>query len=115
MAPQTLFCLPLNASISAKRCDPKMAKRLLETSYRELAQNAFFFTGLEKITGRILTDQNQERFFWSFFGRHQSSQRLGPGPSYHKVWSFLGRHQSSQGLGPGYLSISCKILQTKLG
>jgi len=60
-----------------------MAKRLLETSYCELAQNAFFFTGLEKITGRIRTDQNEEQFLWSFLGRHHSSQALGPGLSYH--------------------------------
>jgi len=92
-----------------------MAKSLLETSYCELAQNAFFFTGLKKITGRILTDQNEERFIWSFLGRHQSSQRFGSGPPYRKerlVWSILGRHQSSQGLGPG---LSYHLLQITSG
>ena len=88
-----------------------MAKRLLETSYRELAQNAFFFTGLEKITGRILTDQNQERFLWSFLGRHQSSQRL-PSHKERFLWSFLRRRQTSQGLGPG---LSYHLLRSTSG
>ena len=66
-----------------KPCDAESANKLLENSYRDLGQNAFFFTGLEKISARIQVraDQHEiaERYLWSFSARRDVPQLLGGG------------------------------------
>ncbi len=64
-----------------KPCDAESANKLIENSYRELAQNAFFFTGLEKVSARIRADEIGERYVWSFSACRRDPQLLGVGIS----------------------------------
>lgn len=70
-----------------------MANRLLKTSYRELAQNAFFFTRLEEITARVRTDKDAGQPIWSFLCHRQNSQALSgaSGLSYRLLEITSGR------------------------
>ena len=79
-----------------KPCDAESANKLLENSYRDLAQNAFFFTGLEKISARVRADQYEtaERYIWSFSACRCVPQSLGGhGLSYRllEITSARGR------------------------
>jgi len=79
-----------------KPCDAESANKLLEHSYRELAQNAFFFTGLEKISARIRAERHEtaERHIWSFSASRRVPQLLGgDGLSYRllEITSARGR------------------------
>ena len=67
-----------------KPCDAESAIKLLENSYRDLAQNAFFFTGLERISARIIRkNEIGGRYLWSFSAFRRVPKLLGDGLSYH--------------------------------
>ena len=79
--------------MSANPCDAERAIKLLENSYRDLAQNAFFFTGLESISARIRTSEIDVRYLWSFSASRCVPKLLGNGLSYHclEITSTRGR------------------------
>ncbi|KAF9522956.1 hypothetical protein CPB83DRAFT_911009 [Crepidotus variabilis] len=92
----TLFCLPLNQNLSGSSCDVSRVQMLLEKSYRELSQNAFFFTSLAKITAQIHHEFDAEEVqnVWTFSAEreHQnstSSSKL----RYHHIKLFLESEQ----------------------
>ncbi len=66
---------PLNTKISARSCDAEQARILLDSSYRELALNAFFFTSLGTISAKICTNSHEHLSLWSF-----SADRGAPAP-----------------------------------
>jgi hypothetical protein len=61
---QTIFILPLAASIAERPSDAKTTLDLIRGSYCDLSQNAFFFTKLEKISAGYLAAGNDFKHFW---------------------------------------------------
>ena len=61
---QTIFILPLAASIAERPSDAKTTLDLIRGSYRDLSQNAFFFTKLEKISASYLTAGSDFTYLW---------------------------------------------------
>ena len=92
-----MFCLPLKTNISGKPCDAENAIKLLENSYRDLAQNAFFFTGLESISARIRADDIGGRYLWSFSALRWVPRLLKNGLSYRllEIASIRGRRDEN--------------------
>jgi hypothetical protein len=80
-----LFFLPLNTKISAKSCDAEQARILLESSYRELALNAFFFTNLGTISAKICTNLHGHLSLWSFSAGRGAPAPLSSGHSCHSL------------------------------
>ncbi|KAF8817051.1 hypothetical protein BYT27DRAFT_7229032 [Phlegmacium glaucopus] len=84
---QTMFCLPLKATIPRKSCDSSECRRLIQESYKELAQNAFFFTThLEEISAEersttFLSAVN----YWSMSSTRSERRPLGDRYTRHKV------------------------------
>ena len=61
---QTIFILPLAASIAERPSDAKTTLDLIRGSYRDLSQNAFFFTKLEKISASYLAAGSDFKYLW---------------------------------------------------
>lgn len=64
---------------------------LLERNYRELAQNAFFFTDLGTISAKICTDSNNLLSIWSFSANRGTQSPLPSGFSYHSLQVTSGK------------------------
>ena len=71
----------MNSKISAENCDEERVRRLLDSSYRELAANAFFFTRLSEIRAEVLSDTPS--LIWSLSATRTVSSPLDNGASYH--------------------------------
>ena len=73
-----MFCLPLNATIPRKSCDSSDCRDLIQKSYRELAQNAFFFTNhLEEISAQEYTQFYRTSDSWSMTSTRSERCPLG--------------------------------------
>ena len=83
---QTMFCLPLKATIPRDPCDSFECRRLVQGSYKALAQNAFFFTThLEEISAEEYTPSNRRIDFWSMSSTRSKQYPLGDRYTRHEV------------------------------
>ena len=81
-----MFCLPLNATIPRKPCDNLECRVLIQGSYKELAQNAFFFTThLEEVSAREYTNSNRPIDSWSMSSTRSEQFPLGDHYTRHEV------------------------------
>ena len=79
-----MFCLPLNATIPRKSVDSFECRDLIQGSYRELAQNAFFFTThLEEVSAREYTPSHRPIDSWSMSSTR--SERFPLGDHYTRL------------------------------
>jgi len=79
-----MFCLPLKATIPRKPCD---CRHLIQGSYKELAQNAFFFTThLEEISAKERSSTFHDAIdFWSMSSTRSAQRPLGDRYTRHEV------------------------------
>lgn len=81
-----MFCLPLKATIPKKICDSFECRDLISGSYKELAQNAFFFTThLEEVSARGYTPSHRLIDFWSMSSTRSGRFPLGDHYTCHEV------------------------------
>ena len=82
---QTMFCLPLNATIPKKSCDSFECRDLIRKSYKVLAQNAFFFTThLEEVSAREHPPSHRP-IDWSMSSTKSGRFPLGDNFTRHEV------------------------------
>jgi hypothetical protein len=83
---QTMFCLPLNATIPKKSCDSFECRDLIRKSYKELAQNAFFFTShLDEVSAREYTPSHRLIDSWSMSSTRSEPFLFGDHFTRHEV------------------------------
>jgi hypothetical protein len=81
-----MFCLPLNATIPRKSCDSFECRELIGGSYKELAQNAFFFTThLKEVSAREYTHSHRPIDSWSMSSTRSERFPLGDHYTRHEV------------------------------
>ena len=81
-----MFCLPLKATIPRKSCDSVDCRNLIHGSYKELAQNAFFFTThLEEISALEYTTSHRPIDFWSMSSTRSERFPLSDHYTRHEV------------------------------
>jgi hypothetical protein len=81
-----MFCLPLKATIPRKSCDSFECRDLIQGSYKELAQNAFFFTThLEEVSAREYTPSHRSIDIWSMSSTRSERLPLGDHYTRHEV------------------------------
>ena len=80
-----MFRLPLNATIPRKSCDSFHCRDLIQGSYKELAQNAFFTTHLEEVSAREYTPSHRPIDSWSMSSNRSERTPLGDHYTCHLV------------------------------
>jgi hypothetical protein len=80
-----MFCLPLKATIPSRTCDSAHCRDLIQGSYKELAQNAFFFTThLREISAQEYTF-HRPSVSWSMSSTRSEPCPLGDQYTHHEV------------------------------